>query len=129
MDNIFIAASREKLRFETNKGFLTTEDLWDLSLVSLDNIAKAVNRKLKDSQEESFIEKKTTATTELDTKLEILKFIIATKQDEAAVKSNAKKKAQEIELLEQLLEEKELEGVKSLSPEEIKQKIAALKAS
>ena len=38
MEQLFITASREKLRFASSKGLLTTEDLWSLSLTSLDAI-------------------------------------------------------------------------------------------
>lgn len=128
MDNIFEVASREKLRF-SHKGLITSEDLWDLKLVDLDTIAKAVNRDLKDTSEESFLEneKKNPASAGLTVKLDILKHIIGVKQVENKAKLDKKKKADELELLESLLIEKETEGLKSLSPEEIKAKITELK--
>lgn len=127
MDHLFLSASRSKLRFSTTKGLLSTEDLWDLSLESLNNIAKAVNRDLKASQEESFIVKRSAADATLELKLEILKHVIATKQFENEEKLNKKKKADEIDLLESLLMEKETEGLKSLTPDQIREKLAALK--
>lgn len=127
MDHLFLSASRSKLRFSTNKGELTTEDLWDLSLTSLDNIARAVNRDLKASQEESFIVKMNSANATLELKLEILKHVIATKQFESEEKLNRRKKVEELELLESLLVEKETEGLKSLTPDQIRAKIAELK--
>ena len=36
---LFVTAARKKFRFETSKGGLNTEDLFDLSLESLDAIA------------------------------------------------------------------------------------------
>ena len=58
--DIFKRASKNKLRFDTAIGTLTTEDLWDLNLsggrVSLDEIAKALNKMIKESEEESFVE-------------------------------------------------------------------------
>ena len=51
--NIFEQASRLKLTFSTNKGQLSVEHLWDLSLDSLDTLAKGVNRELKASEEEA----------------------------------------------------------------------------
>lgn len=126
MENLFLFASRNKLRFETNKGLLTAEDLWDLSLTSLDNIARGVNKVLKDSKEESFIAKKSNASSILETSLEILKFVISAKQDEAENKLTAQKRVSEIATLKNLLAEKEQDGLKSLTAEEIKQRLDAL---
>ena len=50
-------ATRKKLRF-SYKGSISTEDLWDLSLEELDRIFKGLNAKVKQSQEESLLEKK-----------------------------------------------------------------------
>ena len=60
MDNLFMQATREKFRFESSKGDLSVEQLWDLPLTSrtgfdLDTVAKAVNADLKASNEESFV--------------------------------------------------------------------------
>ena len=93
--SIFVRASKLKLRFATTKGALSTEELWDLSLESLDVIAKKVNKELKDTEEESFIGKKTSANTLLNLKLEILKYVIQVKLEEkdkatARAEKNAK---------------------------------------
>ena len=60
MDNLFLQATREKFRFESPKGDLSVEQLWDLPLTSrtgfdLDTVAKTVNADLKASNEESFV--------------------------------------------------------------------------
>lgn len=77
--DIFERASRAKLRFSTSKGQLSTEDLWDLSLTSLDTIAKATNKRLKEEAEESFIETKTKESSENQLQLDILKHVISSK--------------------------------------------------
>ena len=68
---MFEKASRMKLRFNTQRGVLSVEDLWDLPLIQLDNIAIALNKKLQESKTESFIKTRTKNTTELE-----LKFIL-----------------------------------------------------
>ena len=47
---MFEKASRMKLRFNTQRGVLSVEDLWDLPLIQLDNIAIALNKKLQESK-------------------------------------------------------------------------------
>lgn len=126
--NVFETASRSKLRFETNRGSLPVEDLWDLNLQSLDNIARAVNKNLKASQEESFIVKRSNADTELELKLEILKHIIKSKQDEAEARLETHKKNQEIALLKELKANKSMEKLQSMTPEEIDARLAELEA-
>ena len=81
---MFEKASRLKLRFETSKGFLSTEDLWDLNLISLDNIYRVVNKKIKDMQEDSLLAIRTKDEDELRLKIEIISHIVKVKQEEAA---------------------------------------------
>ena len=70
---LFEKANKLKVRFETNKGNVTTEDLWDMPLVSttgfsLDAIAISLNRKLKETEEESFVAKRSKSNTLLELK-------------------------------------------------------------
>ena len=85
MDNLFLQATREKFRFESPKGDLSVEQLWDLPLTSrtgfdLDTVAKAVNADLKASNEESFVNvNNNPAVSRLQAKLEVVKAIIEVK--------------------------------------------------
>jgi hypothetical protein len=130
--SIFEQASRLQLRFVTSKGHVSTEELWDLNLQSLDTIAKAVNRELKSSQEESFIGTPTTAnkaTKQQELRLSILKHVIAVKQEEeAASKSRAAKRAQ-LATLKQLAEHKAGQAMEAKSLEEINAMITELESS
>ena len=77
-ENIFEIATREKIRFETSRGEIGVEELWDVPLTSknqfdLDNIAKAVNKKIKDQEEESFVKVKSAESNTLKLKLEVVK--------------------------------------------------------
>ncbi|BCJ47509.1 hypothetical protein GCM10010168_18670 [Actinoplanes ianthinogenes] len=104
---IFEKATREKFRYPSTKGLLTTEQLWDLPLTaksgfSLDDVAKAVNAELKAIDTESFVATETNpAKATLETKLEVVKHVIAFRlaQDEAA-KAAAAKKLEKEKLLE-----------------------------
>jgi len=131
MEQMFEKATRAKLRFETSKGALSVEDLWDLPLSArdgfdLDSVAKAASKKLKETQEESFVKPATVSNTEHELKLEIVKFIISvklkekTEREEAATKSETKKKLMEV------LARKQDAALESLSAEEIEAKINSL---
>lgn len=96
---IFEKATREKFRYPSTKGLLTTEQLWELPLTakagfSLDDVAKAVNAELKAIDTESFVATETNpAKATLETKLEVVKHVIAIRlaEDQAAKAAAAKK--------------------------------------
>ncbi len=126
--NIFEKASKSKLRFETSKGHLTTEDLWDLSLQSLDGLAKSVNKKLKEDSEESFISAKSTSNTELELKMEIIKRVIEVKLSEKEAALKRSEKSAQKRFLEDLLEKKKTEKLEGLSVEEIQEQLKSLES-
>lgn len=132
MMNIFERAARTKLRFSSVVGDLSTEQLWDLPLtakgsrVSLDNLAKAVNRELKSSEEESFVETPSKADSEMRLRLDILKHIIADKLARKEAADKRAEKAAEKEKLLRLLERKQEEALEELSAEELEARLAAL---
>ena len=96
---IFEKATREKFRYPSVKGLLTTEQLWELPLTaksgfSLDDVAKAVNAELKAIDTESFVATETNpAKATLETKLEVVKHVIAFRlaEDQTAKAAAAKK--------------------------------------
>lgn len=121
---MFEKASRVKLRYSTNRGVLSVEDLWDLSLEQLDPIAINLNKRLKESQTESFIKTRTKDTTEL--KFNIVKHIIDVKlqeQEERTVAAEKKAKRQKILDLMAKKQDAELE---SKSYEELAKELEAL---
>lgn len=128
MEKMFEKATKSKLRFSTNKGQLSVEDLWDLSLVSLDTIAKDVNKALKADQEESFISPKSTVNSELTLKLEILKYIIQVKQEEKEKSKLRAEKQAQLATLKELAAQKSGEALSQKSLEEIQAMIAELES-
>jgi len=131
---MFEKAIKQKLRFDSVRGQLTTEDLWDLPLTSrnsfdLDTIAKAVNSKIKEAQEESFVKVRSNpAQDKLTLQLDILKFIIADKMQEAESKAIVVARQQQRQKLEEVLASKQDDALKGLSVEELQAQINALKA-
>lgn len=125
--DIFEQAARLKLRFEnTGRGELAVENLFDLSLPSLDTLAKTVNKKLKDAEEESFISAKSKTNEELTLKLEVVKHVIAVKQQEAELRKAYAQRQAERELLISLKEKKQVEALEGLSVEEIEARLTRL---
>ncbi len=121
----FEQASRLGLRFETSKGLISTEDLWNLPLqsragnVSLDGIAKALNKVLKDD-DVSFVAPKTTTNSVNQLRFDIVKHVIDSRlqeQDEAQKAQESKEKRQKIM---EIIAEKEDNSLKSLSVDELK---------
>lgn len=129
MNDLFLTASRRQLRFPTGKGYATVEDLWALSLKSLDSIALAVDEQVKPGRK-SFLEnpdaKASQAEADNILRLEILKAIITIKQDEnKAALAESSKRAQR-DFIKGLLEKKKIGAMESMSEEELQAQLKAL---
>ena len=124
--SIFEKASRLQLRFASTKGSLSVEDLWGLSLESLDTLAKAVNKQIKAEEEDSFIGKKSSANSTLDLKLDILKRVIEVKLIERDAQVDRAAKNAKLSQLKELALHKANEKLSSLSEEEINKMIKEL---
>jgi len=126
--NLFEAATRQKYRFETAKGLVSVEELWDLNLVSLDIMARSINKQIKESEEESFIKPMSNKDAHLVNKLELLKHIINVRLEEKeASKSRAEKQAQ-LNTLKEIAARKADEVLTSKSLEEIQAMIEKLES-
>ena len=130
--NIFEYAARNKLRFQSTKGELTLEQLWDVPLRSKDDfnlnaVAKTASKAWKDISEESFVETaKTPEHVRRATALEVVKHVIDTKlAEELAAKTRADNKIEKEKLLA-ILAEKQAGKLSELSEKELQKRIAAL---
>lgn len=122
--NIFEQASRAKLRFDTQVGMLTTEDLWSLPLtsktkVNLDDIAIGLSAQLK-ATSESFVSASKTDEV-LSLKLEVVKHIIGVRVAENNDRLEAEKRRQQREQIQSLIARKESESLESLSLDELRE--------
>lgn len=100
--------------------------IWDLSLESLDKLAKSLNKQVKEDSEESFIKAKTTASKELDLAFELVKYVITVKLDEAeAKKITAEKRAKKAQIME-LIGRKEIQSLENKSIEELTKELENL---
>lgn len=74
MSDMFEKAVKGKYRFPY-KGQIAVEDLYDLSLGSLDTVFKTLNAEVKKTDEESLLQTKSEEDDILATKIEIVKYI------------------------------------------------------
>lgn len=133
--NIFEQASIQKLRFPSLKGELTTEQLWDLPLQSksgfdLDNVARTVSRLLKETTEESFVTPTAnTANSKLTLAMDLVKHVIASKVQHAEAMRRKIDLVNERNKLLNILADKQEDALKSLTPEDIKKRLAEIDAA
>lgn len=125
--SLFERASREKTRFATSKGLLSSEDLWDLSLQRLNDVAKGLKRKLRTEAEEDFLDE-TPVDDEVQFQFDLVLHVLQTKKAENAERRTAKAKKEEKQKLLEILARKQDAGLEALSEDELKAKIAELTA-
>jgi hypothetical protein len=122
--NIFEQAAKSKLRWESAKGSITVEDLWDLPLtsargVSLDGLAIKLNKAVNESRQLSFVDvvNKGSAATKL--KFDIVKYILDFKVAEGKSKVEASTKKAQTDRILGLIANKQDEVLAGKSIEEL----------
>ena len=123
MEN-FKLASQQKLRFQTARGPLTTEQLWDLSVNDLDALAVSLETEHNQSGKKSFLTKTSTKDKTAKLKFDIVLDILTTKVDEMQAASEALEIREHNKKIIALISEKQDESLKGKS---IKQLEAMLK--
>ena len=86
---MYKTAARTRLRIKTGRGMVSVEDLWDLTLTELNNIAKALNKKLKKQDEEDFLGEDTKEDEITKLEFDIVIDILTTKKKERDAASTA----------------------------------------
>lgn len=128
---MFEKASRQKLRFESAKGTLAVEDLWDLPLTSqtgkanLDEIARQLYKKVKENTEISFVTP-TAEDSESQQKLDIVKHIIDVRLRETEAASQARIKAETKQKILEIMDRKKDEALSNASLEELQARLNSL---
>jgi len=114
-------ASQLKLRFLTNVGLLSVEQLWDLSQTQLSNAVKAVKKVLKknDDDELSFLEDTKEVDVENQLRFDILKDVYLTKKKEAEELRNAAEIKAHNQKILTLIAEKKDDSLKGMSIAEL----------
>jgi len=124
--NIFERSIRAKLRFNHSQGRFSVEDLFDLDVVLLDSMYKKLNKDLGTSNEESLLDTKTPENTVIELKISLIKHIVESKLvAKKAAELRALNKEKKTKLIAYLADKQD-EGLKNLSEEELKAKIEEL---
>ena len=112
-----------KLRFETPKGLLTVEQLFDLSMADLSTTIKKVNALIKKEQatddELSFLEGVDTTETQNSLRFRILKDVYLTKKDARDAAALDLEKKQRNQRIADIIAKKKDEALESKSIEEL----------
>ena len=122
----FEQASRFKLRYQTTKGLVSTEDLWDLTLVQLNEVAKVLSKQVKEAGEESFIEVKSSVNEKLELTFEIVKYVIQVKLAEKAEKELALEKSSKRQQIMELINQKKNEQLSQMNVEDLEKMLDTL---
>lgn len=138
--SIFEQASRAKIRFQTQVGQVSVEDLWELPLTSktgkanLDDIARGLNKSLKTADDDtvSFVNKsqKTgTSQVELDQlRFELVKHVIGVRLEENEKRANAQANAEKRQRILQIMEERQENSLRNASDEELSKMLQEISA-
>lgn len=124
-DNIFEKGTRLNVRFE-HKGSIGLEELWDLSLESLDSIYTKLMASAKRSNEESLLKTRKSEDKLTDLKIEVVKHVFEVKQEEETNRKLLAKKRQEKEFLKGVLEQKQNQAVLDMPIEKIQELLDGL---
>lgn len=116
---MFENALKNGFRYPSNKGLITTEDLFWLSLNDLNEIAKKINKLIKDSEEESFIPGPNFNNNNDSKRLDIVKHIINLKINEQNAKMIEKSNAEKRQRIMELINKKDEESLENMSKEEL----------
>lgn len=117
-NKMFEVAVRNKFRFPF-KGVISVEDLWDLSVQQLDGIFKTLKSQEKKAQEESLLDTRTPEDEALKTKIDIIRYIVGVKLDEAKQAERAKENRDQKQKILGILAEKQDADLRSKTPEEL----------
>lgn len=127
---MFEQASRLKLRFETPRGVLAVEDLWDLPLtstrgVSLNDIAIGFHHQLKHDTI-SFVDDDERPDPRLQLSFDIVKHVINVKKAENKAALEARERAEKKQKIMALIARKQDEGLEAKSEDELREMMASL---
>lgn len=118
MEN-FKQASQQKLRFTTPRGVLSTEQLWDLTLMELDALAVSLEAEHKQSGKKSFLVKTSAKDKTAKLRFDIVLDVLNTRVEEQQAATDAREIKEHNNKLLALIAEKQDESLKNKSIKEL----------
>ena len=112
-------ASRLGLRINTNKGSLSVEQLWSLTLPQLDELAVSLEENVEKSISKTFLKKRTNKNKLAQLSFDIVLDILQTKMAEAEELQSASEIKKHNDKILTLIAEKQEADLKNLSAEEL----------
>ena len=129
MNKLFEMASQFKFRYPY-KGLISTEDLWDLKPDELDVVYKTLNKELNTIEEDGLIQTKSAdngvKVNDLKNKLEIVKYIFASKQQAAELARIVAENAMKRKRIMEILAKKQEAALENMSEDDLKAALAEL---
>ena len=122
---MFATATRKKFRYPF-RGQISTEDLWDLNLTELDSIYKTLTKEAKAKDDGESLLAQNKIDEDLLLKINIVKTVFETKQEEANAAKVASEKAKKKEKLMAILARKQDDSLEQMSEEDLKKMIEEL---
>ena len=123
IQNIYKYAAKNGLRF-FYRGVISVEELFDLDVTTLDSIYKNLKREQRDTNEESLIESKTSADTDLEVKIAIVTDIVKDKLEAVEKAKKAAEKKERKQKILNIIDTKQNEALQNKSIEELTQLLA-----
>lgn len=124
----FETATRRKLRFQTTRGNLTVEDLWDVPLTVLDEAYKGLSRQIREAEDDSLLAKRDSGVEEAALKRDLVKHVVEVRQAEATEKRNREARRAQAARVRELIAQKQDEALSGKSTEELAALLAELEA-
>ena len=130
--NIFEQATRLKIRFDTSKGQIGVEDLWDLPLISLsgktnlDDNAPKLNAELRTEYRTSFVLPEAPKNDCLRLMFDVVLHILNTKVAEQKASQEAAAIREKKQKIMAIIEQKQDESLSAASLEDLQAMLASL---
>lgn len=131
-DKIFEIALKRKFRYDTSKGAITTEQLFDLPLADsnkpcLDTVARTIYTELRDISEGSFVDAAPNPRKdELTLKLEVVKHVIEAQKAEVAARRKAAERETERRKILSAIHSKKEEELSKATMDDLLARLASL---
>lgn len=119
---MFEKASRLALRFESTRGKLSVEQLWDLPMTELNELYKGLNKVKSSANEDSLLDEKTSEEKLVDLKLSLIRHVAEVRKKEAKDKKDEAQLRADLKTIDDAIAEAEDRNLKSLTPEELRRK-------